>query len=180
MPIWMLLACAAAPEPRADTAVDIVYEAPALLINELLAMNDTVLADASGAYDDWLEIYNAGDTPVSLDGLYLNDYHSSFLLQAALPADRTIEPGAFLLVWCDDEPESTDAEVHVDFALDGNGLQGVSLVWLPAPGEEPLLVDTVVADANWTPNQSLFRLPDGGAYWTWKGMPSPGAANEAR
>jgi hypothetical protein len=44
-----------------------------LFINELMADNDTIVADEYGEYDDWVEIYNAGPTSVDLGGMYLTD-----------------------------------------------------------------------------------------------------------
>ena|GEM_PF-4093732 len=44
-----------------------------LFINEFMANNDTTIVDANGEYDDWIEIYNAGSTPINLGGMYLTD-----------------------------------------------------------------------------------------------------------
>ena len=42
---------------------------PALLyINEVLSSNDTGVQDEDGDYSDWVEIWNAGDSPVNLAG----------------------------------------------------------------------------------------------------------------
>jgi len=40
-----------------------------LAINEVMASNDNIIADADGDYEDWIEIYNYGTTPINLDGL---------------------------------------------------------------------------------------------------------------
>ena len=32
-----------------------------LMINEIMAINDTTISDNSGEYDDWIEIYNVSD-----------------------------------------------------------------------------------------------------------------------
>ena len=44
-----------------------------LSINEIMASNATVIADNEGDFDDWIEIYNAGNVSVNLAGLYLSD-----------------------------------------------------------------------------------------------------------
>ncbi|MCF7974104.1 MAG: hypothetical protein K9N55_09840 [Phycisphaerae bacterium] len=46
-----------------------------LVINELMADNKTTLEDPdeSGNWPDWIELYNASDQPVTLNGLYLTD-----------------------------------------------------------------------------------------------------------
>ncbi|MHC4616567.1 MAG: PEP/pyruvate-binding domain-containing protein [Planctomycetota bacterium] len=46
-----------------------------LFINEFMAENDSTIEDPDGhdGYPDWLELYNAGPTPIDLGGMYLTD-----------------------------------------------------------------------------------------------------------
>ena len=44
-----------------------------MVINEVLASNGHTLTDPQGQYDDWIELYNQGDAPVNLAGMYLTD-----------------------------------------------------------------------------------------------------------
>lgn len=46
-----------------------------LVINELMADNETTIEDPSeaGEYADWIELYNASDSPITLNGMYLTD-----------------------------------------------------------------------------------------------------------
>ncbi len=37
-----------------------------LYINEFMADNDFFIADPQGEYDDWIELYNAGEQYISL------------------------------------------------------------------------------------------------------------------
>ncbi len=55
-----------------------------IAINEFLADNETVVADQDGEYDDWIELYNNGTDPVSMNGYYLSD-DSSDLTQWKFP-----------------------------------------------------------------------------------------------
>ncbi|OQX96961.1 MAG: hypothetical protein B6I20_13670 [Bacteroidetes bacterium 4572_117] len=48
-------------------------ENPELYINEFMASNDEAVQDNVGGYPDWLEIYNAGETPVYLGNKFLSD-----------------------------------------------------------------------------------------------------------
>ena len=50
-----------------------------LAINEVMASNDNVIADADGDYEDWIEIYNYGTTPINLDGFGLSDDNTDLL-----------------------------------------------------------------------------------------------------
>ena len=43
------------------------------LITEFLASNDSTLDDEDGESSDWIEIFNAGDTALDLDGWHLTD-----------------------------------------------------------------------------------------------------------
>ena len=92
-------------------------------INEWMASNSGAVQDpADGGYDDWFELFNAGELPVDLTGYRLTD-------DLARPARTTIQagfvlqPGATLLVWADGQPEQTRAgqTLHVNFQLSRNG-----------------------------------------------------------
>ena len=73
-------------EPR------LVLDAGPLYITELMAVNDSTLADEDGRYSDWLEIHNPTDTAVELEGWYLRD--SEFTWE--FPA-YSLEPGEYLV-----------------------------------------------------------------------------------
>ena len=44
----------------------------AVVINELMASNSTIL-DPQGDADDWIELKNTGTTAIDLSGMYLSD-----------------------------------------------------------------------------------------------------------
>ena len=44
-----------------------------VIISEFMAANSRVLADRDREYSDWIELFNAGGTPVNLDGWFLTD-----------------------------------------------------------------------------------------------------------
>ncbi|MBW2961021.1 lamin tail domain-containing protein [Mesonia aestuariivivens] len=56
-----------------------------LAINEIMASNDDVVADEEGDYEDWIEIFNYGNTAINLDGFGLTD-DSADLFQWVFPA----------------------------------------------------------------------------------------------
>lgn len=57
--------------PEEYHAYTVGYQPPDLRITELLAVNSTVNTDGAGEYDDWFEIYNAGDVAVNLGGMFV-------------------------------------------------------------------------------------------------------------
>lgn len=90
---------------------------PALWLSEVQPENGTGPTDNAGDNDPWIEIYNGGDTALSLDGFHLANNYSS-LTQWAFPAGTSIGAGEFLLVWADNEPaETTAAAWHTNFRL---------------------------------------------------------------
>ena len=45
-----------------------------LFVNEFMAENDSTIQDPNGGgYPDWIELHNAGPTPIELGGMYLTD-----------------------------------------------------------------------------------------------------------
>lgn len=92
-----------------------------LLINEVMSRNTSFLTDASGATPDWLELYNPGDTDVSLKGWFLSDDQLD-PDKYAFP-DVTVKAGGYRVVFCDGQnyydPE-TD-ELHASFNLSSAG-----------------------------------------------------------
>ncbi len=141
---------------------------PPLVVNELLASNDTVLADEFGEFDDWVELYNAGSDTVSLDGLYLSDDPLQ-PLRWPLP-DLAIPPSGYLLVWCDDDPEQ--GLLHAPFKLSASG---EAVVVTASDGRT---VDQVVFGPQ-TTDVSYGRVGDGGSDWTCFTRPTPGQPNAA-
>ncbi len=89
-----------------------------LVINEIVASNDTGATDEEGEYEDWIELYNTSDATVSLDNLYLSDDADDTLIYQ-FPTGTTIEPDSYLIVWCDKDEEQGD--FHADFKLSSGG-----------------------------------------------------------
>ena len=72
-----------------------------LVINELMASNNTSIQDPQGQYDDWIEIYNYGIDAIDIGGMYLTDNLSiptKWRIPANNPASTTIPAGGYLLI----------------------------------------------------------------------------------
>lgn len=89
-----------------------------VVINELVSYNLTGATDATGAHEDWVELFNNTGNPVSLQGLYLTDDPTNHL-KCALP-DAILPPYGFAVVWCDEDAGSAN-EVHANFKLASGG-----------------------------------------------------------
>ncbi len=68
-----------------------------IAINEGSNRNYPTLTDEDGDYEDWIEIHNAGNTPVDLYNYSLSDNASPG--EWVFP-HRVLNPGEFLVVFC--------------------------------------------------------------------------------
>ncbi len=95
-------------------------------INEFMASNGETLADEDGDYEDWIELYNFGDAPVSLEGWGLSD-DAENPFRWIFPEATVIEPGEFLLVWASGKDRvGAEAEEGVE-ALPPDAVDGLVL-----------------------------------------------------
>jgi len=145
---------------------------PNLVINEILASNVTNLADPDGVdeYDDWIEIYNAGSTPVDMGRFYFSDSEDPFddRIPGDDPGKTTIQPGGYLLFWADSDTEQ--GSNHLKFRLSING-ETLSLYY-----KDGRLIDSHTFGIQ-TSDVSEGRSPDGADTWIKFNSPTPGASN---
>ncbi len=89
-----------------------------LVINEFMAVNDSVLTDEYGDFDDWIELYNTAEDTIFLSGYSLTDNYD--LPEKYTFADTAyIVPYGYMLLWADNEP--TEGRLHTSFKLSGEG-----------------------------------------------------------
>ena len=82
------------------------YLSAQLYINEVIPSNDNIIADNYGEYDDVIEIYNAGNTPINLAGYYLSDDNVTPLMWQIPTTNATlttIPAGGYLIFWADSQ-----------------------------------------------------------------------------
>ncbi len=140
-----------------------------VFINELMASNN-IVEDEYGETDDWAELYNANDTPVSLEGLYLSDDPDN-KLKWQIQGPVIIPPNGYILLWLDDDPGQ--GELHAPFKLNSDG---ESLFLSELIQGFPQTVDAVSFGGMPT-NVSYGRQTDGGNSWVYFGEYSPGESN---
>jgi hypothetical protein len=143
-----------------------------LRINEVLAVNAASVKDPQGEYDDWIEIYNAGQQPIDCAGMYLTDdpvNPAKWKIPAGDPLLTTIPADGYLLIWADGD--TTSSGLHASFSLSGDGDEvalydkdGLTLIDYVDFGEQH-------ADISYG---RLIERPD---EWDLFGFPTPGAAN---
>ncbi len=165
----------AEPVDMADMA-DPSMAGTSVVINELMADNDNIIADPQGDYDDWLELYNRTDSAVLLTGMYLSDKEDN-LTKWEFPENTEISANGYLIVWLDEDHDDENATdgLHANFKLSKSG-ETVILVGTDAHGNRVL--DSVTFGEQET-DTSFGRLPDGtGDFQVVQA--TPGAANMAK
>jgi hypothetical protein len=147
-------------------------DVPNLVINEFMASNSTSIADpdALDEYDDWIEIYNAGSTPVDMGRFYFSDSEDPF--DDRIPGDAadktTIQPGGFLLFWADSDTEQGPNHLKFRLSIDG---ETISLYY-----KDGRLIDSHTFGVQ-TTDISEGRSSDGGVDWIKFPVPTPGESN---
>ena len=123
-------------------------------INEACASNQSLIADNAGEFDDWVELYNATGSAVSLSGCFLTDDATNWN-RWQLP-DTLLPPNGFVLLWLDDDQEQ--GRHHANFKLSA----AEELMLYRVEEGKPRIVDRAsgfspVSDQTWA------LLPDGGS-----------------
>ncbi len=88
-----------------------------VLINEIQSSNISTVRDQFGEFDDWIELYNAGNTTINLSGYSLTDDATKPLL-FQFP-DISLAPQSYLLVFAADT-NMTDVNSHWETAVNSN------------------------------------------------------------
>jgi len=85
-----------------------------LVINEIMASNTSAVADQSGEYDDWVELYNGNSFSLNLNGYFLSDNEND-LTRWTFP-NTTIQANGYLIIWCDTAGNSQPG-LHTTYRL---------------------------------------------------------------
>jgi len=146
---------------------------PNLVINEILASNQTTLADPDGVdeYDDWIEIYNAGSTAVDMGRFYFSDSENPFddRIPRDMPDKTTIQPGGYLLFWADSDTEQGPNHLKFKLSVDGETL---GLYY-----KDGRLIDSHTFGVQ-SADVSEGRSPDGADNWIKYNTPTPVSINQ--
>ena len=128
-----------------------------LWLNEVQIDSVSGSADNFGETEPWIELYNSGLTPLSLDGYFLATNYTGSLMEFPFPPGITLAPGEHKLLWADGEPgESTATNLHTSFRLERSGM----LALVRIVGGQPQITDYL----NWNrlgANVSHGAAPDG-------------------
>lgn len=147
-----------------------------LLITEVMASNNTTIADASGEYNDYIEIYNAGSDTIDLTGFALSDNPDN-AGKWRFP-EMSIAPGEYVVVFASgkgmDSTNTEAGEIHTSFRISAYNETVILTSKLGMKADE-VTVSEVPSD-----NAFMRELGADGTYtdnWAASDMPSPGFAN---
>ena len=127
-----------------------------LVINEIMASNVTAIADQSGEYDDWVELYNGNNFSLNLNGYYLSDSEND-LTKWSFP-NISIPANSYLIVWCD-TAGNTQSGLHTTYRLSADQEE----VYLSSPVGN--IIDAVHF-VNMENDISYARVPNGTGVFT--------------
>ncbi len=140
-----------------------------VVINEILASNNTANTDEDGDHQDWLELFNGTADAISLTGYGLTD-NPSLPFKWVFP-DYTIQPGEHLLVWCSDKNRTNPAApLHTNWKISN---EGETLRLSEPSGAVVDEIPPVVLGSD----VSYGRTVSGGPDFTIFLQPTPGAPN---
>lgn len=142
---------------------------PTIRINEFMAANNSTDADEAGDFDDWIEIFNFGPSPVYLGDKFLTD-DLNLPNRWQMP-DMYIYPDQYLLFWADDEGFQGDR--HTNFKLNKDGEQ-IGIFNGFSSGFS--VIDTITYGPQ-ADDMATGRLPNGTGPFQVMVIPTPGAAN---
>lgn len=118
-------------------------------------------------FEDWIELYNSGDTPVSLSGIFLTDDFRA-PLKWQLPHYAVIPPKGFFIIWADD----LNHDNHASFKLFENGEQ------IGLYRSDGTVIDSV-SFGRQLDDVSYGRFPDGSDNWCFFAQPTFNRSNAA-
>jgi hypothetical protein len=140
-------------------------------INEVLASNQSTLADEDEDFPDWLEVYNSSTDTVQLDGILLLNV-SNPDSGWAFPSLK-LPPAEFLVVFASGKNRQITGEpLHTNFKIQASEC---TLLLIDPNGN---LLDSVTTPTL-PPDISFGRSPDGSDNWLYYEHPSPGGANNS-
>ncbi len=139
------------------------------MVNEFSCSN-IYLGDNFGETPDWIELYNAGSTSVSLAGCHLSDKISN-PIKWAIPAGISIPANGYLIIWASGKDTVIGTNIHSGIKF--TQTKPEALVFSDISGT---IIDSMTLNPTQT-SHSRGRTTDGAAQWGVFTTPTPGTSN---
>ena len=104
-----------------------------IVLNEIMSNNVSTVTDPSLNFEDWIELYNPTNSPISTSGLFLTDT-LGLLHKWKLP-NYLIPAGGYAIIWADEDGGQGD--MHANFKLSNLGEQ------LVLTNTDSLVIDSI-------------------------------------
>ena len=141
------------------------------LINEIMANNQTTLADSQNEFDDWVEIYNPDASDLDLGGFYFSDDPDDVAKwRVPFEAGLIVPAGGYAVLWLDHDTE--DGADHLPFRLASGG----DVLILTDPDGATLIEQVSLPGQH--PDISYGRSQVAGGEFRYLINPTPGMAND--
>ena len=125
--------------------------ATGVVINEVMADNNTTAQDENNQYEDWIELHNTSGAQVDLGLWFISD--SPFEpYKWRMPVGTTIPANGYLIIWADEDENQGD--LHTNYKLSDGGEQVLLFT------DDSLLVDQTEWSAM-TEDMGWARVPNG-------------------
>lgn len=142
-------------------------------INEYSAANLEGFLDNYNRTEDWIELYNDGDSDVDLSGYHISD-KTSKPGKWEIPAGTVIPAKGYLVFWCSGRDESCDGgSYHTNFKLAQTKDDETLLFTMP----DETVIDEIPLGLTLV-ESSWCRSVDGGSEWMICTNPSLGSSND--
>lgn len=139
-----------------------------LVINEVMFYNDTAVTDQFGEFHPWVELYNRGDAPISLNDYYLSNQQEN-PLKWHLPS-VILAPDSVVLIFFSALDFTDEQPYHTSFYLAGQSSKILLF------SENGALTDQTPEQCV-PENYSYCRLPNGFESWEFPSHATPGVTN---
>lgn len=136
----------------------------------MMSSNSEIIADNDGDFNDWVELYNNSDSPISLQGYGFTD-NPSQPFKWIFP-DITLAPNAHLIIWCSDKNRTNPAlPLHTNWKI---GAEGEDILLSYPDGTSAYLLPAASFPANF----SYGHSHDANGNFVYFSTPTPGSPNQ--
>jgi len=157
--------------PASYHAYTVDYRPSTLRITEVMAKNISGIKDEANEFEDWFEIYNAGNGAVDLGGMFVSDNLDNartFELPSVI-----INPGEYLIIWAD--REVGQGSLHTNFKFTSSG-EAVAIFETVEHGN--IMLDGWQFGVMGS-DVSMGFYPEDSDAPEYLSLPTPGASNES-
>ena len=151
--------------------LDASSPSPDVFISEFMADNKHTLHDEDGDSSDWIELFNSGNSPASLDGWFFTD-EAANLTKWRVP-DIELESNGYVVIFASGKDRTNVVgRLHTNFKLSPNG----GYLALVSPGGKIVSEFSPSLPAQST-DVSYGRVPGAPQILGYFTQPTPGAPN---